>query len=191
METETEKPLTRLQRMRLRFEREGDTETEKKRPHLPKLTEKRKKEEDPVSERDESSRKTRRLVTGEAEIQNIEKQDSLAEEKPSGQKKLTSNPHLFNYSKLGQEGHRGGGLRGAGGVWGGPQGVKGREGRAKPALTAQSEWGNARAKFQPSQSHLGRDSATTQYLKKAVIGSTAACEAACSNREPEHCQLGD
>ena len=163
-------PMTRLQRMRKRFEDAG-RDTAAGETARPKLTAKRKLEEAVTVA--EEARKVQRLVAGGKET--TETGHPVEERKTSGQTKFNNNPHLFNSREPEGGGQRGGGLSYGGGVRGGVRGVQ--EGQRESRIAA----------FKPSQFQPGREILSEKQT--AVIGQAAACGTARTNGRLTSSQL--
>ena len=165
--------LTRLQRMRQRFENtEGDRDRVVTR-QKPKLTAKRKVEET-VTETVEERRKVLKIV--EDRERDIKETASPVED-TQGQTKSTKYPHLLSSRVLGAEGQRGGGQDYRGGVLGGVLGEQGAQ-PGGPVGPGGGTCQGAKA-FKSSQLQPGREFVSEKRI--AVIGSTAAHGSAYTN----------
>ena len=175
VETAEAPALTRLQRMRQRFEQaEGDRD--RVMTAKPGLTAKRKVDDTVTVTA--GRRKAPKLVAG-VETETVVTASPVEETETSGQNNLANNPHLLSYSETGPGGQRGGGQSLGGGVLGGVQGHQVGQCCGEPAVPDKGT-GAASTVFKSSQQQPWRES-LSEKLKKAVIGSAAACGSASTN----------
>ena len=169
-ETPPRRPaMTRLQRMRQRFEAGGDKTTTK--PSLP-VTAKRKEPGGTSPRAADKKKKVARLVAG---LERKETETAPSRDRIQGQTNSNSNPHHVFSRELGAVGQLGGGQRGHDGVRGGGDGEQVGAGCAPRILPVETEGGGlgAHARVWSSQLHIGRATRSEMKTKSAVIGQAA------------------